>query len=341
MENEKSIREEENEPLRGKESLSSIPRTSVDSTSTASVSFALLDTINSRRGGRRQSRDINNGGRYKDDEEFDLEDGDYILESKETGKNFRRGLWVVGLLCLAGWILAFILFWAQGMTPVLEEEETFGISSVDPQKPLSTEFGKKITIGQILKGDWMPKSHSISWIPGPDGEDGLLLEQGGDNGEAYLRVEDIRNRGDGDNRGNNTMVLMQESNFLVNGRTVYPNKVWPSPDLKKVLVMTAQEKNWRHSYTGKYWLFDVESQEAAPLDPDLPDGRIQLASWSPNSDAVVFTRDNNMFLRSLQQDVVEQITSDGGVELFYGIPDWVYEEEVFSTNTLVYLIGQL
>lgn len=334
MENEKRISEEEIEPLRRKESISADSRPSIDSTSTASISLGLLDALNSgprgdRTGHGRKSRDIDDG-RYRDDE-LDLEDGDYLPENKESGKKFRRGLWIVGILCLGGWILAFILFWTQGK-PAGEEEETFGASSVDSQKPLSTEFGKKITIEQVLGGKWSPKSHSISWIPGPDGEDGLLLERDGGNGEAYLRVEDIRDRGEGGDKGNNSLVLMQESSFRINGKKVSPSEVWPSPDLKTVLVMTAREKNWRHSYTGKYWLFNVESQTAEPLDPGQPDGRIQLASWSPESDAVVFTRDNNMFLRSLQRDDVQQITSDGGVELFYGIPDWVYEEEVFSGN---------
>lgn len=336
MDNEKSFAGEEMEPLRRKESTSAHSQTSIDSSSTASLSLAFLDAVNSRHrraetGHARKSRD-NDDGRYKDDE-LDLEDGDYLPENKESSKKFWRGLWLVGLLCVGGWVLMFILFWTQDKPEDGEKEETSGISSTDSQEPLSTSFGKKITTEQILRGDWLPRSHSISWIAGPDGEDGLLLKQNGAHGKAYLRVEDIRNRDDGDDKGNNTRVLMQESGFRVDGNTMHPNEVWPSPDLKTVLVMTEREKNWRHSYTGEYWLFDVESQTAEPLDPDEPYGRIQLASWSPESDAVVFTRDNNMFLRSLQKSDVQQITSDGGVDLFYGIPDWVYEEEVFSSHS--------
>lgn len=338
MDNEKYTSEEEMEPLRRKESTSAHSRTSIDSASTASVSFALLDALNSNHRGDRTGRghkpkDDIDDGRYRDDDELDLEDGDYLPENKESGKKFRRALWIFGLLCLSGWILTFIVFWTQGKPESEEKEETSGISSVDSQEPLSTAFGKKITLEQILNGKWSPQSHSISWISGPDGEDGLILEKNGGYEEAYLRVEDIRNRGEGDDKGNSSRVLMQESGFRIDGNMLHPSQVWPSPDLKKVLAMTAQEKNWRHSYTGKYWLFDVDTQTAEPLDPDQPDGRIQLASWSPESDAVVFTRDNNMFLRSLQKDNVQQITSDGGVDLFYGIPDWVYEEEVFSTNS--------
>ncbi|KAK5275104.1 hypothetical protein LTR40_013635, partial [Exophiala xenobiotica] len=70
-----------------------------------------------------------------------------------------------------------------------------------------------------------------------------------------------------------------------------------------------------------------------PLDPAYPNTKLQLAKWSPNSDSIVFTRNNNLFLRSLSSPTVTQITDDGGPEYFYGIPDWAYEEEVFGTNT--------
>ena len=89
---------------------------------------------------------------------------------------------------------------------------------------------------------------------------------------------------------------------------------------------------WRHSYQGKYWLFDVPAQTGQALDQAQPESIIQLASWSPQSDAVAFVRDNNIFLRRLSSPDVVQITKDGGPELFHGIPDWVYEEEVFASN---------
>jgi dipeptidyl aminopeptidase len=40
-----------------------------------------------------------------------------------------------------------------------------------------------------------------------------------------------------------------------------------------------------------------------------------------------------MYLRKLASGEVIPITKDGGDNLFYGVPDWVYEEEVFQGNT--------
>ena len=44
-----------------------------------------------------------------------------------------------------------------------------------------------------MEGDWRPQSHSISWIAGANGEDGLLLEKGAP-GKDYLVVEDVRSQ---------------------------------------------------------------------------------------------------------------------------------------------------
>ena len=133
-----------------------------------------------------------------------------------------------------------------------------------------------------------------------------------------------------------SITLMKKGVFKIGNKEIYANRVWPSKDMKKVLIASDIQKNWRHSFTALYWIFDVASQTAEALDPANSAGRIQLATWSPASDAIVFTRDNNMFLRQVSDDKVLRITKDGGTELFYGIPDWVYEEEVFAGNSVTW-----
>jgi len=273
----------------------------------------------------------------------DLEDGEPQADEPflGTGKKSisssrtRRVVWILGLLCVGGWVLAFVLFIVQrrpNYQAAMEALET-------PDSKSATGFtdsGKPITLDHVLSGQWLGRSHGISWIAGANGEDGLLLEQGESDGKGgYLRVEDIENRkGDVDNRA--SKVLMEKGYVVVDGSVVVPYRTWPSADLNKVLLLSNYEKNWRHSYTGKYWILDVESQTAQPLDPGNPEARIQLAIWSPNSDAVAFVRDNNMYLRKLSSETVIPVTKDGGKDLFYGVPDWVYEEEVFSGNSVTW-----
>ncbi|GAD97213.1 pheromone maturation dipeptidyl aminopeptidase DapB [Paecilomyces variotii No. 5] len=288
------------------------------------------------RGVSQDVRKISEDARYRDLEEGESEVHAAFLpgaEKKVTTSKTRRIFWILGILCVGGWILAFFLFLGQKRTGHAATESAPVVNGADSE--LTTNYGKPVTLEQVLTGQWYPRSHAISWIDGPDGEDGLLLERGGGKEQGYLRVEDVRYR-NAEAEHKQTRVLMNSSYIHVNGETISPSKVWPSPDLKSVLVLSDEQKNWRHSFTGRYWVFDVESQTAQPLDPSDPNARVQLASWSPLSDAVVFTRKNNMYLRKLSSEEVVPITTDGGKNLFYGVPDWVFEEEVFSGNSVTW-----
>lgn len=321
---------EEFVPLTDHPSVSSASRSSIESVSTDGSLFddSTKDYL------RRKVGQMEHDTPYRDlEEDADVEPSQGLLQlpnKKAKRSRARYALWILAILCLGGWVLAFVLFLGQRRGNVA----TSSTAAVhDPESATgSTRYGKPITLDSTLSGEWNARRHSISWIPGPNGEDGLLLEQNEFGREGYLRVDDIRTR----NRDTNGRILIKSAKINVNGRVVTPSEVWPSPDFKTVLIMSDREKNWRFSYTGTYWLFDVESQSAQPLDPGDPEGRIQLASWSPQSDAVVFTRGNNMYIRKLSSKSVSPITNDGGKELFYGVPDWVYEEEVFGGNSVTW-----
>lgn len=321
---------EELKPLAQSISTPDISRTSLDSVTSASTTSIALERLNLSSevpddSHTKLASEQNgfHGGVEDYDEEVNLLRKDH---PRPVEKRARRVLWAVGALCFGGWLLALVLF--------LSRQSYRHASNIphDPAATASRGSGKAVTLDQVLGGVWRAKNHEISWIQGAQGEDGLLLEREGGSGRDYLVVEDVRSsKSDTDTLNRTT--LMKHGAFKVNDVQVNPSRVWPSQDHKKVLVMSKEQHNWRHSYTGYYWIFDVASQEAQALDPRNPDARIQLASWSPQSDAIVFTRDNNMFLRKTSSDDVTQITHDGGTDLFYGVPDWVYEEEVFSGNS--------
>lgn len=273
-------------------------------------------------------RDIEDGGDAGADEPF-LPRG---RERPASSSRMHRILWLLGLLCAGGWLVAFVLFLTQKRPSAEALSPTSTVVIHDPESATGgTSYGRSVTLEQVLKGEWFPSSHAISWIAGPNGEDGLLVERG-EHGDGYLRVEDIRSRKEAGSDFD-TKVLMQKPSFWVNGEHVTPSKTWPSPNLEKVLIASNVQSNWRHSFYAKYWIFDVATQQAEPLDPGNLSGRVQLAKWSPHSDAVVFVRWNNVYLRKLSSSKVIPITKNGGKNLFYGVPDWVYEEEVFSGNS--------
>ncbi|KAK3941091.1 dipeptidyl aminopeptidase-like protein [Diplogelasinospora grovesii] len=278
-------------------------------------------------------KDEQHGGHDDDD----LETGPFLGGSANTGagtaapqtrkpmdRGLRRLLLVVSASLVAAWVVGLFVYIS---TQAYKHSSTF---EHDPQATASRGDGKQVTLDQIMGGFWYPQSHSISWIAGADGEDGLLLEKGA-AGKDYLVVEDVRAKDPGaDAQVLGSRTLIKSDTFTYGGASFRPDKVVPSRDLQRVLISTDVESNWRHSTLATYWIFDVKTQLAEPLVPGQPGARIQLAQWSPTSDTIVFTRDNNMYTRRVGYDKVTQITADGGAEVFNGVPDWVYEEEVLA-----------
>lgn len=302
-------------------------RPSLDSVTSASTTSIALERLNLAAETTEYKHHPGTDEFYPKEESYD-EELNFLPkgDSRPVEKKTQRVLWSLGALCLGGWLLAFILFAS------LQSYKHPSSLPHNPAATVSKGSGKPVTLDQVLQGQWRGREHQITWIKGAQGEDGLLVEKEGGSGRDYLVVEDVRSsKSDGNYL--DSVTLMKQGAFKVGKDQVYPIKVWPSQDLKKVLVMSSKQHNWRYSYTGLYWIFDVATQQAQALDPGKPDARIQLATWSPQSDAVVFTRGNNMFLRKLSSNEVIQITQDGGDELFYGVPDWVYEEEVFQDNS--------
>ncbi|KAJ2966925.1 hypothetical protein NQ176_g9916 [Zarea fungicola] len=321
-----------------------VSRASLSSASTTSLVFdRLQEEMDKDPADRKRSyRDAEDKyGRFRDDNDDDdpndLENGPLMPRRSNPADNFKQTPMDRSLkrvLIIAATVLA--AFWALGLALFLFTggHRHASDSEHDPNAN-SRGSGKAVTLEQVQSGFWSARYKSISWIASPDGQDGLLLEQGTSN-LGHLVVEDVRNSQDTPEAAANavrTSILMKEASFNYDGKQYFPSTMVPSPDLKSVLLAVEKEKNWRHSFTAIYFVLDVETQKVEPLVASETDVRVQLATWSPQSDAIAYTRDNNMYIRHVKgSKQVVQITKDGGPEYFYGIPDWVYEEEVFSGN---------
>ena len=102
---------------------------------------------------------------------------------------------------------------------------------------------------------------------------------------------------------------------------------WISPDQSRVLWAVNYTKQYRHSYFADYLLLDVESGESTPLVDDQV-GDIQYAEFAPEGSAIAFVRNNDLFVRNGSE--ITQVTFNGGPDMFNGVPDWVYEEEILG-----------
>ncbi|KAK9334566.1 dipeptidyl peptidase IV N-terminal region-domain-containing protein [Lipomyces starkeyi] len=227
-----------------------------------------------------------------------------------------------------GVLISLTVLWVAGLIFYLANSMRREAATPPPEFDHGT--GKMpIQLDDLMRGEFGVLKSSIDWLDdGIEGHDGLYAERDGSGKVVvgdYSRVTTTE-----------TITLVDISEFEYDGEKHTISMAWPGKGLEKVLLMTDPRKNWRHSYYGEYWIYDVSSKNIEPLVPNLLTTDVRLAAWSPMGDVIAFVLENNLYIRNVSQQSVSQITTDGDKNTFYGIPDWVYEEEVFSGNSAVW-----
>lgn len=98
-----------------------------------------------------------------------------------------------------------------------------------------------------------------------------------------------------------------------------------SNDEQKILLVTKLNPIYRHSFTADYMVYDTKNRNLVPLSDN---GQQMNAEFSPDGSKVAFVRDNNVFIKFLDEGLEKQITFDGEFnKIINGGVDWVYEEE--------------
>lgn len=111
-----------------------------------------------------------------------------------------------------------------------------------------------------------------------------------------------------------------------------------SADMEYVLFETDHVKQWRYSSFGNYWIHRRSDGVTFPVIPPTDPPTITRCIWSPVSHSLSFVSRNDLHVipaaemeRRAPQAI--RVTDDGSAVVFNGVPDWVYEEEVFSGDS--------
>ena len=124
-----------------------------------------------------------------------------------------------------------------------------------------------------------------------------------------------------------------------------------SADKKYLLVEKTRHQVYRRSSVGDYSIvelkpsgksgsktFDLKPSHVHPSK--LKNGKfmIKLVKWAPVGNAIAYVgADNNIYVRKSVTGNDEHITTDGDPNKVYnGVPDWVFEEEVFEDNSALW-----
>ena len=105
-----------------------------------------------------------------------------------------------------------------------------------------------------------------------------------------------------------------------------------SADSGKLLIFTNARRVWRRNTRGDYWVFDLKSGKLNQLGGKAAPSTLRFATFSPEGRRVAYVCRNNLFVQSLDNLRITQLTTNGSDTLINGTSDWVYEEEFGLRN---------
>lgn len=111
-----------------------------------------------------------------------------------------------------------------------------------------------------------------------------------------------------------------------------------SPDLRYILFSADRDQVWRWSSRSNFWIHDLEHSTTVPLIPRTHPPSTAIAKWAPKGHSIAYVQNNDLYVSSLtssseSNNTIIRITKNGNETIFNGVPDWVYEEEVFSSDS--------
>ncbi len=108
-----------------------------------------------------------------------------------------------------------------------------------------------------------------------------------------------------------------------------------SDDGAKILLWRDSKKVYRRSFDATYYVYEVRTRLLKPLSE--AHANVRTASFSPNGRMVAFVSDNNIYIKKLDYGTEVPVTTDGApAKVINGAPDWVYEEEFDTSNSLAW-----
>ncbi|XP_030830007.1 inactive dipeptidyl peptidase 10 isoform X3 [Strongylocentrotus purpuratus] len=140
-------------------------------------------------------------------------------------------------------------------------------------------------------------------------------------------------------------IAANESTLLISNRTMDDEaivRVWVHPNKEYILLSSDEKPIFRSSFEAVYKIYDVAKKSVIKtlLPPNVTDGAVvplRYAAWVPNSAGLVFVYKNNLYYQNAVNNDPVAVTTDGvEEEIFNGVPDWVYEEEILGVDSAMY-----
>ncbi|KAF6361377.1 dipeptidyl peptidase 4 [Rhinolophus ferrumequinum] len=172
------------------------------------------------------------------------------------------------------------------------------------------------TLTDYLKNTFRTKAYNLRWVSDHE----YLYKQ--ENNILLFNAE-----------YGNSSIFLENSTFDQFGHSINDYSV--SPDGQFVLLEYNYVKKWRHSYTASYDIYDLNKRQLI-TEERIPNDT-QLITWSPEGHKLAYVWNNDIYIKNEPNSASQRITWNGKEDVINnGIPDWVYEEEIFSTHSALW-----
>lgn len=179
-----------------------------------------------------------------------------------------------------------------------------------------------IVLDDILKGKLQPKRFNGTWI------DDKSFHYFDVNGDFVIYNADSKTR-----------EVRVNTNSSIYDRFVTSSSFEFSPDKKYILLSSNIIKLYRHSFFANWRIFDIKSQTITDVKISEEDDSsiYRLVKFGPVDASLIIVDKYNIYYKASPTAESVQVTNDGELtttkKIVNGVPDWVYEEEVFSSNS--------
>lgn len=230
----------------------------------------------------------------EEDEEEEENGAGYIMQApfNET-RNAKKLKYIIG-----GTITALVIF----VTYLFFQRKS---KIIFPTK-------QRLVLQDVFSSKLRPQISPLVWFD--YGDDGTIVQIGNDGGIELYNIISKQSK---------PLATMED---LRKGDSRVQLGFSLSNDLHYLLIPTSIKTVFRHSKLKNYIIFDCQLKSYLNLKDELKN--ISNIEFSPSGDKLAFVKNNNLFFMDLTTKKTTQITNDGSSNIFNGISDWVYEEEI-------------
>ncbi|KAL6071221.1 hypothetical protein STEG23_038332, partial [Scotinomys teguina] len=172
------------------------------------------------------------------------------------------------------------------------------------------------SLADYLKNTFRTKSYTLRWVSDHE----YLYKQ--ENNILLFNAEH-----------GNSSIFLENSTFEAFGESISDYSV--SPDRRFVLLEYNYVKQWRHSYTASYSVYDLNTRKLI-TEEKIPNNT-QWITWSKEGHKLAYVWKNDIYIKIEPNSPSHRITLTGEDGAIYnGITDWVYEEEIFGAYSALW-----